>query len=91
MNSFLAPVMRRASIFPLIAACAALAATPSLTFLKTILSCGAGFLDILMGTDGDHFGPALKIPTRKGACTCLFAFGESLLFLAVPEHGSEAA
>ncbi len=49
-------------------------------------SCGEGFLAVLKVTDADHLEVAEKIPTVKGARTCLFVPETGRLYLAVPRQ-----
>lgn len=58
---------------------------------RVILSCGAGFVDLIPSEAKDRFGPAVRIPTAPGARTSLFLPKENRLYLAVPARGGEAA
>lgn len=49
-------------------------------------SCGEGFLAILKVTDADHVEAVEKIPTAKGARTCLYVPATGKLYLAVPRQ-----
>ncbi len=49
-------------------------------------SCGDGFLVVLKQTDAGQLEVLEKIPTAKGAKTCLFAPQASRLYLAVPRQ-----
>lgn len=58
---------------------------------RVILSCGAGFVDLIPFAAKDRFGPAVRIPTAQGARTSLFLPKENRLYLAVPARGAKAA
>ncbi len=49
-------------------------------------SCGDGFLAILKIVDADHMEVMEKIPTAKGARTCLYDPTTGVLYLAVPKQ-----
>ncbi len=49
-------------------------------------ACSEGFLVVLKQTDADHLEVVEKIPTAKGARTCLFDPETSRLYLAVPRQ-----
>lgn len=49
-------------------------------------SCGAGELVIIRQVDADHYQPLTKIPTAKGARTCLWSPDADSLYLAVPRQ-----
>jgi DNA-binding beta-propeller fold protein YncE len=49
-------------------------------------SCGEGFLAVLKVTDADHVEAVEKIPTAKGAKTCLYVPETGKLYLAVPRQ-----
>ena len=53
---------------------------------RLFASCGEGFLAILKVTDSDHIEFLEKIPTAKGARTCLYVPETGKLFLAVPRQ-----
>ena len=48
-------------------------------------SCGEGFIAVLK-VDGDKIEPLEKVPTAKGAKTCLFVPETGRLYLAVPKQ-----
>jgi DNA-binding beta-propeller fold protein YncE len=53
-------------------------------------SCGEGFLAVLKVTDADHVEAVEKVPTVKGARTCLYVPDAGKLYLAVPrQEGKE--
>jgi DNA-binding beta-propeller fold protein YncE len=53
-------------------------------------SCGEGFLVVIKVVDNDHIETVEKIPTAKGAKTCLFVQETGRLYLAVPrQEGKE--
>lgn len=49
-------------------------------------SCGEGFLAVLKVTDADHVEAVEKIPTAKGARTCLYVPATGKLYLGVPRQ-----
>jgi DNA-binding beta-propeller fold protein YncE len=54
-------------------------------------SCGEGFLVVLKQVDADHIETVEKIPTVKGAKTCLYVPETGKLYLAVPRvEGTDA-
>src|SRR5262245_31713064 len=54
-------------------------------------SCGEGFIAVLKVVDADHLELVEKIPTVKGAKTCLYVSDRGKLYLAVPrQEGKEA-
>jgi hypothetical protein len=55
------------------------------------ISCGDGSLDVVRQTDADHYEFAGRVPTAKGAATCLFVPERSQLFLAVPQREGQTA
>jgi DNA-binding beta-propeller fold protein YncE len=53
-------------------------------------SCGEGFIAVLKVVDADHVEFVEKIPTVKGAKTCLYVADRGKLYLAVPrQEGKE--
>src|SRR5262249_10382632 len=52
-------------------------------------SCGEGFLVVLKQVDADHLEVLEKIPTVKGAKTCLYAPETGRLYLAVPRQAGK--
>jgi DNA-binding beta-propeller fold protein YncE len=53
-------------------------------------SCGDGFLVVFQQIDADHLALVEKIPTAKGAKTCLYVPETGRLYLAVPrQEGKE--
>ena len=52
-------------------------------------SCGEGFLAVLKVTDGDKVEVVEKVPTAKGARTCLYVPETGKLYLAVPRQGGK--
>ena len=53
-------------------------------------SCADGFLVVLSQADPDHLEVLEKIPTAKGARTCLYVPEKGRLYLAVPrQEGKE--
>jgi DNA-binding beta-propeller fold protein YncE len=53
-------------------------------------SCGDGFIAVLKVVDADHVETIEKVPTVKGAKTCLFVPASGKLYLAVPrQEGKE--
>jgi DNA-binding beta-propeller fold protein YncE len=53
-------------------------------------SCGDGFLAVLKVVDADHVDALERVPTVKGARTCLYAPDTGRLYLAVPrQEGKE--
>jgi DNA-binding beta-propeller fold protein YncE len=53
-------------------------------------SCGEGFLVVLKQVDADRVEPLEKIPTAKGAKTCLYVPQTGRLYLAVPGQEGKA-
>ncbi|HEV3255742.1 MAG TPA: hypothetical protein VG013_02565, partial [Gemmataceae bacterium] len=53
-------------------------------------SCGEGFLVVLKQVDADHIEVVEKIPTVKGAKTCLYVPETGRLYLAVPRQEGTA-
>lgn len=51
-------------------------------------SCGEGFMDVV---DADRFECVARVPTGKGARTCLLDAGSGRLFVAVPMHEGKPA
>jgi DNA-binding beta-propeller fold protein YncE len=51
-------------------------------------SCGEGFVDVI---DADRFERVARVPTSKGARTCLLDPEGDVLFVAVPTHDGKAA
>jgi DNA-binding beta-propeller fold protein YncE len=49
-------------------------------------SCAEGFLVVLKQVDADHIEVVKKIPTAKGARTCLYVADKGRLYLAVPQQ-----
>ncbi|HLW67781.1 MAG TPA: YncE family protein [Gemmataceae bacterium] len=49
-------------------------------------SCGDGFLVVFKVSDADHLEEVEKIPTAKGAATCVYSAGTGRLYLAVPRQ-----
>ncbi|HEX3150171.1 MAG TPA: hypothetical protein VHR66_18990 [Gemmataceae bacterium] len=57
---------------------------------RVLVSCGEGFIAVLKVTDADHLELVEKIPTAKGAKTCLYVPETGKLYLAVPrQEGKE--
>jgi hypothetical protein len=56
-------------------------------------SCGEGFIAVIRQVDADHYELVEKLPTVKGAKTCLYVPETGRLYLAVPrqegKHGPE--
>src|SRR5262249_9795228 len=52
-------------------------------------SCGDGFLAVIRQVDANRYEEMEKIPTAKGARTCLFDAATNRLFLAVPRQGDK--
>jgi len=55
------------------------------------ISCGNGSIDVVRQTDADRYEFAGRVPTAKGAATCLFVPELDQLFLAVPQREGQAA
>ena len=53
---------------------------------RIYVSCGEGFIDVVVQKDPDTYETLEKIPTRGGARTSFFSAGLDRLFLAVPER-----
>ena len=53
---------------------------------RVYASCGEGFLAVLKVTDADKVEVVEKVPTAKGARTCLYVPGTGKLYLAVPRQ-----
>jgi hypothetical protein len=54
-------------------------------------SCGAGSLEVFQQTDSDHYTPLAKLPTARGARTCLLVPEQRRLYLAVPRRAGQPA
>jgi DNA-binding beta-propeller fold protein YncE len=52
---------------------------------------GEGFIDVFEQRDADHYNLLSQIPTASGARTGLFVSELNRFYVAVPQHGSEAA
>ena len=52
-------------------------------------SCGEGFLAVLRQADADHYELLEKVPTVKGARTCLFDPEAGRLYLVVPRQAGK--
>jgi hypothetical protein len=52
-------------------------------------SCGEGFLAVVRQADADHYEGLEKVPTVKGARTCLFDPGAGRLYLLVPRQAGK--
>lgn len=55
------------------------------------VSCGAGFLDIIQQADSNSYSMSARLPTAKGARTCLYVPEIRRLYLAVPHRGTQGA
>jgi DNA-binding beta-propeller fold protein YncE len=49
-------------------------------------SCGEGSIVVIEQQDADHYKEVEKVPTAKGAKTCLYVADTSRLYLAVPQQ-----
>jgi DNA-binding beta-propeller fold protein YncE len=49
-------------------------------------SCGSGYVAIVRQVDADHYELAAKVPTIKGAKTCIYDEATARLYLAVPRQ-----
>jgi DNA-binding beta-propeller fold protein YncE len=52
-------------------------------------SCGEGFLAVIRQADADHYEALEKVPTAKGARTCLFDPEAGRLYLIVPRQAGK--
>jgi DNA-binding beta-propeller fold protein YncE len=53
---------------------------------RLFAACGEGFLAVIGQQDADHYTLLEKVPTAKGAKTCLFVPETGRLYLAVPQQ-----
>ena len=53
---------------------------------RSYASCGDGFLAALKQVDADHVEMLEKVPTAKGAKTCLYVPETGRLYLGVPRQ-----
>lgn len=58
---------------------------------RLYVSCGEGFIDVIEQQSADSYQRRERISTRTGARTCFFSPSTGQLYLAVPQHGNEAA
>lgn len=56
---------------------------------RLYISCGEGFLDVLLARD--RYERISRLPTRPGARTCFFSPELDRLYLAVPQRGGDDA
>lgn len=54
-------------------------------------SCGEGFLEVFQQTGPDHYASLAKLPTARGARTCLLVPEQRRLYLAVPQRAGQPA
>ena len=58
---------------------------------RIYVSCGSGFLDVIVRNDSSGYTVTSKIKTASGARTSFFAPQMNQLFLAVPHRGEQRA
>ncbi len=58
---------------------------------RFLLSCGAGFIDVVAQHDADRYERVAQVPTAPGARTSLFVPATGTLHVAVPHRGEQAA
>ncbi len=58
---------------------------------RLYLSCGEGFLDVIVQRDADHYERIERIPTASGARTSFYSPALDRLWLAVPQRGRQSA
>ena len=58
---------------------------------RLYLSCGEGYVDVIEQRSADSYQRRERVPTRNGARTSFFSTSTGELFVAVPQHGNEAA
>jgi DNA-binding beta-propeller fold protein YncE len=58
---------------------------------RVYVSCGEGAVDVFERPDADTLKLLAKVPTRRGARTCLFDAESDRLFVAVPKDGDKDA
>lgn len=54
-------------------------------------SCGEGFVDVIQEGDRDRYERIARVPTARGARTCLFDPEGGRLFVAAPKRGDKPA
>jgi hypothetical protein len=55
------------------------------------VSCGEGFVDVLLQENADHYSEIGRVQTAPGARTSLFAPELGCLYVAVPHRGAQRA
>ncbi len=58
---------------------------------RFLLSCGAGFVDVVAQHDADRYERVAQVPTAAGARTSLFVPATGTLYVAVPHRGEQGA
>ncbi len=58
---------------------------------KAYVSCGAGYLDVVVQLTPDRYAAPVRIPTARGARTSLWVPERDRLFVAVPHDGNQRA
>jgi len=58
---------------------------------RIYVSTGAGYLAVIRQTDPDHYEAMARVPTARGARTCLYDPASRRLYLVVPRRDGRAA
>jgi DNA-binding beta-propeller fold protein YncE len=58
---------------------------------RIYVSTGAGYLAVIKQVDGDHYETVARLPTERGARTCLYDSAARRLYLVVPRHSGRSA
>jgi len=58
---------------------------------RVLVSCGAGFIDVIEQTSADKYAEVARIATSAGARTSLFSPELNRYFVAVPHHEQQKA
>ena len=53
---------------------------------RLYVSTGAGYLAVIRQVDPDHYETVARVPTERGARTCLYDPASRRLYLVVPRH-----
>jgi hypothetical protein len=53
---------------------------------RLYVSTGAGYLAVIRQVDSDHYETVARVPTERGARTCLYDPASRRLYLVVPRH-----
>jgi hypothetical protein len=58
---------------------------------EVLVSCGAGFIDVIAQTAPGRYGIVSRVPTAQGARTSLWVPELDRMFVAVPHNGNQQA